>query len=129
LLGYSYSRSLSSCFEDDYGILGSLKEVGELSSSDNFKCVCQVKDFFIRISQNDNKYMIIDVSDNTASSKFLLMDNSREAKLTNFLEDNKLKKEDVIVVTATKSDGDSSFIDTIKVIDTKILMKTKDIKK
>ena len=129
LLGYSYSYSLRECFEDDYGMLNSLRDASDLSNTDNFKCVCQVKDFFVRISLSGNKYMIVDVSDNTASTKLLLMDNSREDKLTNFLEHSKLKKDDIVVVNATKSDGDSSFINTIKIIDTKILMKLRDIKK
>jgi DNA polymerase-3 subunit alpha len=129
LLGYSYSHTLAECFEDDYGLLSSLREVNSIEPTDSFKAVCQVKDLFVRISQNGNKYMIMEVSDNTASSKLLLMDNSREEKLTNFLENNNLKKEDIIVVTATKSDNGSSFVDTIKVVDTKILMKLRDIKK
>lgn len=129
LLGYSYSHSLQECFEDDYGTLNTLREVAELPQSDTFKTVCQVKDFFTRISTNGNKYMLIEASDNTASSRLMLMDNSREDKLSNFQANNKLKKEDIIIVNATKSDGGTSFINTIKVVDTKILMKLRDIKK
>ena len=73
--------------------------------------------------------MMMEVSDNTASIKLLLMDNQREEKLSNFLSSNKLKKEDIIIINATKGDGGTSFVDTIKVVDTKVLMKTKDIKK
>ncbi len=129
LLGYSYSHTLNDCFEADYGRLETLKESCLLSSTDKFKTVCQVKDFFTRISTNGNKYMMMEVSDNTASTKLLLMDNQREDKLSNFLASNKLKKEDIIIINATKSDGGTSFVDTIKVVDTKILMKTRDIKK
>lgn len=129
LLGYSYSYSLNECFEADYGRLETLKEVALLSSTDKFKAVCQVKDFFTRISTNGNKYMMIEVSDNTSSTKLLLMDNQREDKLSNFLAKNKIKKEDIIIVNATRSDGGTSFVDTIKVVDTKILMKSRDIKK
>lgn len=129
LLGYSYSYSLQECFEDDNGILISLKEVDDLNKSDVYKTVCQVKDFFTKTSANGNKYMMMEVSDNTASTRLLLMDNRREDKLTNFLSSNKLKKEDIIIVNAAKSDGGTSFINTIKVVDTKILMKLRDIKK
>lgn len=129
LLGYSYSYSLQECFQDDYGTLISLKEASDLSNSDIYKTVCQVKDLFTRISTNGNKYMMIEVSDNTSSARLLLMDNQREEKLSNFLSNNKLKKEDIIIVNASKSDGGTSFINTIKVIDTKILMKLRDIKK
>ena len=129
LLGYSYSHSLVECFEDDYGLLSCLKDINEIQPSDSFKTVCQVKEFFSRISANGNKYMIIEASDNTASAKFLLMDNSREEKLSKFLENNKLKKEEIIIIQATKSERGTSFIDTIKIVDTKILMKTRDIKR
>ena len=129
LLGYSYSHSLNDCFEADYGRLETLKEVGVLSSTDKFKTVCQVKDFFTRISTNGNKYMMLEVSDNSASTKLLLMDNQREDKLSNFLAKSKIKKDDIIIVNATKSDGGTSFVDTIKVVDTKVLMKTRDFKK
>ena len=129
LLGYSYSHSLNDCFEADYGRLETLKEVGVLSSTDKFKTVCQVKDFFTRISTNGNKYMMLEVSDNSASTKLLLMDNQREDKLSNFLAKSKIKKDDIIIVNATKNDGGTSFIDTIKVVDTKVLMKTRDFKK
>lgn len=129
LLGYSYSYSLQECFEDDNGILLSLKEVADLNKSDVYKTVCQVKDFFTKTSSNGNKYMMMEVSDNTASARLLLMDNRREDKLTNFLSSNKLKKEDIIIVNAAKSDGGTSFVNTVKIVDTKILMKLRDIKK
>ena len=57
------------------------------------------------------------------------MDNQREEKLSNFLAKSKIKKEDIIIINATKSDGGTSFVDTLKVVDTKILMKSRDIKK
>lgn len=129
LLGYSYSHSLNDCFEADYGRLETLREVATLSSTDKFKTVCQVKDFFTRISTNGNKYMMLEVSDNSASTKLLLMDNQREDKLSNFLAKSKIKKDDIIIINATKGDGGTSFVDTIKVVDTKVLMKTRDFKK
>lgn len=128
LLGYSYSFNLKDCFVENVGDqVQSLKEVSELPLQSNFKTVCQVKDFFTRTSQNGNKYMIIEASDNTASCKFILMDNAREEKLTNFLNKNKLKKEDILILNATKNDG-TNFINSARVVETKILMKLKDLK-
>jgi len=128
LLGYSYSHNLRDCFQDPMGdqVL-SLKEISDLQSNTNFKTVCQVKDFFVRTSQSGNKYMIIEASDNTASSRFLLMDNSREDKLSKFQRDNKLKKEDILILTANKGDQ-SHFINSVRVVETKILMKLRDLK-
>lgn len=128
LLGYSYSYDLRDCFRDELGdLVVSLKEVSELSTDTVFKTVCQVKDFFVRTSQSGNKYMIIEASDNTASSRFLLMDNAREDKLSKFQRDNKLKKEDVLVLNAVKNNG-SHFINSVRVVETKILMKLRDLK-
>ena len=71
--------------------------------------------------------MIIEASDNTASSKFIIMDNRREEKLTSFLVNNKLKKDDILILNATKNDG-TNFINSAKVVETKILMKLRDLK-
>jgi DNA polymerase III alpha subunit len=127
LLGYSYSHDLKECFEEQYGVLNTLKEVKELPEQTCYKVVCQVKDFFTKISQNGNKYMIIEASDNTASSKFILMDNSREEKLSDFLNNYKISKDAVLVLNASKS-RDTSFINSARVVDTKIMMKLKDLK-
>ena len=128
LLGYSYSHELRDCFIESLGgQVQSLKEIGELSNQTLFKTVCQVKDFFTKTSQNGNKYMLIEASDNTASCRFLLMDNRREEKLTNFLEHNKVKKEDILVLNAVKNDS-THFVNTIRIIETKVLMKLKDTK-
>jgi DNA-directed DNA polymerase III PolC len=128
LLGYSYSHDLKECFEEGYGTLNTLKEVKDLPEQSNYKTVCQVKDFFTRISQGGNKYMIIEASDNTASSKFILMDNSREEKLTEFLDCNKMSKDAILVLNASKN-RDTSFVNSVRLIDTKIMMKLKDLKK
>jgi hypothetical protein len=71
--------------------------------------------------------MIIEASDNTASSKFILMDNSREEKLSDFLNNYKISKDAVLVLNASKS-RDTSFINSARVVDTKIMMKLKDLK-
>lgn len=128
LLGYSYSYDLRDCFNEDVeGQIYSLKEVQELSLDTNFKTVCQVKDFFERVSQSGNKYMILESSDNTASCKFILMDNSREDKLTKFLSSHKLKKDDILILNATKSSG-SHFINSVKAVQIKVFMKSRDLK-
>jgi len=128
LLGYSYSHDLKDCFEDQFGSMHSLKEANDLSERSPFKTVCQVKDYYVRTSQNGNKYMVIIASDNTASSKFIFMDNSESDKLTDFLNTYKMSKDAILVLNASKN-RDSSFINSARVIDTKIMMKLKDLKK
>lgn len=129
LLGYSYSYSLKDCFIDQYNLLLDSKEVSELPERERFKMVCQVKDVVNRTSRNMNKYMMIVGQDSVGQHMFLLMDNSRSNKLTEFQNHYTLSKEDLIVVNATRSDGSTSFIDTIKIIDSVVLMKLNDLKK
>ena len=127
LLGYSYSHELKECFQDEFGSLNGIKEIEEFHDRQEFKVVGQVNDHFTRTSSNGNKYMMIMLSDNQASQKFLFMDNRREEKLTNFLQKNKIQKQDILVLSGTKS-SDTLFVDTIKVVDSKIYMKLRDAK-
>jgi len=128
LLGYSYSFDLKDCFEDEFGSMSCLKELDEIPENSKFKTVCQVKDFFIRISQNGNKYMLIEGSDNTASASFLMMDNSRSETLSDFLDQYKVSKDCILILNASKGRG-SNFVDSARVVDTKIMMKLMDLKK
>lgn len=129
LLGYSYSYKLKDCFDNEYNMLKDLKEVSDLSEGSNFKSVLQVKEVFTRTSRNGNKYMMIFGNDNSANHKFIFMDNARSAKLTDFLEHNTVKKEDIVVIFGSKSDSDSSFAESVKVINSSVLMKLSDFKK
>ena len=127
LLGYSYSHELKECFQDEFGSLNDIKEIEGFHDRQTFKVVGQVNDHFTRTSSNGNKYMMILLSDNQASQKFLFMDNRREEKLTNFLQKNKIQKEDILVLSGTKS-SDTLFVDNVKIIDSKIYMKLRDAK-
>ena len=60
----------------------------------------------------------------------MLMDTQRQAKLTEFLQQNNNllpKKESVIYIEGRKSD-DIVFIDSVSVYDDKIYMKLSDLK-
>jgi len=128
LLGYSYSHELKDCFTDHFGVLQDIKEIADLPDQQKFKTAGQVDDFYIKTSAAGNKYMSVTVSDNKATQKFLLMDNRRAANLTNFLEEKKLTKKDIIIVNGSKS-GDTFFVDSIDIVDCSIYMRSGDIKK
>jgi hypothetical protein len=72
--------------------------------------------------------MLIEGSDNTASASFLRMDNSRSETLSDFLDQYKVSKDCVLILNASKGRG-SNFIDSARVVDTKIMMKLMDLKK
>ena len=72
--------------------------------------------------------MIVTICDNTSTKNFLFMDNSREEKLSDFLESGyKLAKNKVIVVNGSKS-NDTFFVDNINPVETNIFMKLREVK-
>jgi DNA polymerase III alpha subunit len=128
LLGYSYSFSLKDCFLDEFGTMSNTLELQKIEDKDKFKTAVQVVDFFTKTSAAGNKYMNISASDEKGAAKFLFMDNRREEKLTDFLNSGKkIDKGDVLILSGSKS-GDTNFVDTIKIIDTKIYMRSSEIK-
>lgn len=129
LLGYSYSYSLKDCFLDEFGMMINTEELARVEEKEVFKIAIQVSDFFTKTSAAGNKYMNISANDDKGLAKFLFMDNRRGAKLTDFLDSgNKICKGDVLIISGAKS-GDANFVDTVKVIDTKIYMRTNDLNK
>ena len=71
--------------------------------------------------------MMLTVSDDTATRKFLFMDNQREEKLPEFLNNHKIKKGDVILLTGVCS-RDTFFVNSINPIETEIYMKPRQVK-
>lgn len=128
LLGFSYSHNLRECFLDRFSSLVDIKELEDFSERQSFQVVGEIKDFFTRMSANNNKYMILTICDNTATKNFLFMDNTRESKLTNFLESGKkISKNQVIVINGSRS-SDALFVDKINLVDTDIYMKLKEVR-
>lgn len=128
LLGYSHSHCLKECFFDQFGLIMDTEELKNLQDKEKFKTAVQVVDFFIKTSAAGNKYMNISASDEKGLAKFLFMDNRRSEKLTEFLESGqKIKNDDVLILNGSKS-GDTYFIDSIKIIDTKIYMRSSELK-
>ena len=89
--------------------------------------MCLVKDFFSKESQAGNKYMIMTVSDNTATKNMMFLDVRQDLKFTNFMLNNKLKKSDVVFITASKSDN-TFFIEQMKIKGPEIYMYKRQVK-
>jgi len=125
LLGYSYSHKLRDCFNQS-GDLMMLKEVSE-DRPESWRAVGQIDDFFVKTSKNDNRYAKILISDDSGTADLMFCDGKKEKKLTDFLDKSKLVKGSIILVKAQKS-GDTNFVDSIRVVDTKIYTKIRDLK-
>jgi len=126
LLGYSYSLKLKDCFTERYE-LNDFQEV-ESEFLNSWRAVCIVDDFFVKTSKNGNRYMMLTVSDDYATKRVMFCDSKKEMKLTNFEQEAKLKKGDILVVKASRGNGGSDFVDSIKVISDKVFMKTRELK-
>jgi len=126
LLGYSFSFKLKECFQEIYE-LNDLKDVEDNKLS-SWRAVVIVDDFFTKMSKNGNRYMTLIVSDDYATRRLMFCDSQKEKKLTNFEDSVKLKKGQILVVKATRGNGGSDFVDNIKVMSDKVMMKTRDLK-
>lgn len=125
LLGYSFSIQLKDCF-DESGDLKNLKEI-EDDKSDSWRAVVQVDDFFVKISQNGNRYMRLEVSDDFGKANLIFCDSKKENKLTDFLDSVNLKKSNIVVVRAQRGNG-THFVDGIKLISDKVYTKVGQLK-
>lgn len=118
LIGYSFSHPLRSCFQENGAV--PLKDVDKM---ENWRIIGFVEDVAIRTSQRQNRYMSLVVSDESSEKTFIFSDSPRENKLSDWLEDNIIKKEDLVELT-----GNKNFIATIRVIPNTIYLKLKDVK-
>ena len=89
-----------------------------------------VEDCFKRQSRNGNKYARFELSDELGFINGILLDTTRQRKLTEYLDqnDNKLpKKESIVYIEGRKGDG-TIFLDKVSIYDDKIYMKLSDLK-
>jgi hypothetical protein len=133
LLGFSYSYDLKTCFNEDPDVVATindlsyLSELEDLSDKETFSAIAVVKNFFTKESQAGNKYMILTLADNTATKSMMFIDSRENLKFTNFMLNNKLKKTDVVFLTASRSNK-TFFIDTLKVKGPEIYMYKRQVK-
>lgn len=130
LLGYSYSHNIREVFRDS--IQGHFISSYDISSVSNETTVCSVGfviDAFSRTSANGNKYARIDIADERGNISMLLMDNNREAKLTNFLNSGKkLPKKGEVIIGIGKKNNDIIMLDKLSLLEDKIYMKLSELK-
>ena len=88
-----------------------------------------VTDSVKRTSRNGNKYVRLDLQDESALISALFMDSEREQKLTNYLNSGKKipKKEDIVIINGRLGD-DIIFIEKMQSLKDKIYMKLSEIK-
>ena len=130
LLGYSYSYKLRDIFKsNDRESFVSSQEIKNQVNRSNIRFVGVLSDIMRRVSSSGNKYARLTLNDEIGHVEGLFMDNSREEKLTNYINSGKKlpEKDDIVVVCGSKND-DIVFVDNIFVLKDKIYMKLSDIK-
>jgi DNA polymerase III alpha subunit len=130
LLGYSYSQNIREVFKE--ASQSHFVSSQDLPSVNNNATVCSVGfviDSISRTSANGNKYARIDIADERGNISMLLMDNSREAKLTSFLSSGKkIPKKGEVVIGIGKKNNDIIMLDKLVLLEDKIYMKLSELK-
>ena len=133
LLGYSYSHKLKDIFDLSQDFV-SAEEIKIESNEESpafrdLKFIGVVTDSVKRTSRNGNKYVRLDLQDESALISGLFMDSEREQKLTNYLNSgNKIPKKEDIVVIHGRLGEDIIFIEKMHSLKDKIYMKLSEIK-
>jgi DNA polymerase III alpha subunit len=130
LLGYSYSQNIRDVFKEASS--SHFVSSQDLPSIGNNASVCSVGfviDSICRTSANGNKYARIDIADERGNISMLLMDNSREQKLTDFLNSGKkIPKKGAVVIGIGRKNNDIIMLDKMVLLEDKIYMKLSELK-
>jgi len=129
LLGYSYTQTLRDVFQDPKEKFSPLLELISLEDGAEICIVGVVTEATkSKSKKTDNKYLRIALSDETAKTTVLMMDNKREKKMTNYLDSHPVPKEEDILIVIGKKSGDIVFAESMRTIDTAVFMKVSQMK-
>tara|TARA_Y100000593_G_scaffold9222_1_gene16716 strand:+ start:1336 stop:3885 length:2550 start_codon:yes stop_codon:yes gene_type:complete len=126
LLGYTYNKSLMDIFSEKRADLQSLREITDMPSRSNAVFVGRVEDVWKGKSRNGNKYVKIEVSDETGTIQALIFNDSIDKceSMNNGLPE----KKNIVIVKGRKTDGDAVFANLIGVQDQKVYTKLSELK-
>jgi DNA polymerase-3 subunit alpha len=126
LLGYTYNKSLMDIFSEKRADLQSLREITDMPSRSNTVFVGRVEDVWKGKSRNGNKYVKIEVSDETGTIQALIFNDSIDKceSMNNGLPE----KRNIVIVKGRKTDGDAVFANLIGIQDQKVYTKLSELK-
>ena len=129
LLGFSYSAELSKIFHHDTHPARNSTHFKSLRPRQGAKYIFSVEEYTKEVSRNGNSYIRLSLEDEFGTVSALLCDQANNKKCSNYLERHKPPKEgSIVTITGTKSgEGDSIFIDHLKVVDEMIFMNLRDV--
>lgn len=125
LLGYSHGEVLRDIFIDKRPNLSSVREVNTLNVGQRPVFIGVVEDIISRVSKNQNKYVKINISDESGIIDVLMFnDNIEECrKMNNGLPE----KGNIVIVKGVKKD-ESVFANLVSVQDNKVYTRLSELK-
>jgi DNA polymerase III alpha subunit len=126
LLGYTYNKTLIDIFSEKRRDLQGIREIVELPERVNTAFIGRVEDVWKGKSRAGNKYLKIEVSDETGTIQALIFNDSIDKceSMNNGLPE----KKNIVIVKGRKTDGDAVFANLIGVQDQKVYTKLSELK-
>jgi DNA polymerase-3 subunit alpha len=129
MLGYSYSYTLREVFEEPKSAFTSILEFNSLDDNTLVRIVGVVTEVKKTTSKKGNKYMMLDISDESGKLSGMFGDNGKDNKWSRHLEEKlPVPQEDSIVTVVGKKFGDLLMVDKFSIIDEKIYTRLSQIK-
>jgi DNA polymerase III alpha subunit len=126
LLGYTYNKTLIDIFSEKRKDLQGIREIMELPERVNTAFIGRVEDVWKGKSRAGNKYLKIEVSDETGTIQALIFnDNIDKCESMN---SGLPEKKNIVIVKGRKTDGDAVFANMIGVQDQKVYTKLSELK-
>ena len=128
LLGYSYSQNLRDIFKSNSSKFISHKDYRDLPQNQSGSIIGLVQDIFITTSRSGNKYMKLEIADESGTFQCMLCNSRRGNSLDEFLSNNKAPEKNSIVAAHGSKGDDTFFLRNVRVMDAKIYMKLAELK-
>ena len=129
LLGYCYGKRLKDIFLHKNRNLLNIRELQDMPNKSTVFLVARVKEGKVRTSKNNNKYLWLDVSDETGDQVVMVFNSKRGNKMDDCIEMNGgvPKKESICVIKGEKQ-KDTIFAQLVAVQSNKIYTKLSELK-
>ena len=129
LLGFSYSNRLCKVFDNEFNKPKDSLHFHSLSPRESSKYIFVVSFSKKEKSRNGNLYIKLELEDEYGSVNAILCDTAREKKCSNYLKNYSVPKENSIISLSGEknADGDTIFINNMKIVDEMIYMNLRDL--
>lgn len=129
LLGYCYGKSLKDIFLSKSDNLLNIRELQSLPNKSTVYLAARVKEGKLRTSKKGNKYLWLDVVDETGDQVVMVFNNKRSKNMDDCIAYNKgVPKKDSICIIKGEKQEDTIFAELVTVQSSKIYTKLSELK-